>query len=357
MKNKKFFKVCMLVLVLVFVLSSATFATDGMKSIKVLYKNIKIKINGSYKTADHEPFVINGATYVPLRFIAEALGGSVDWNAATNTVSINQEAADSQVLEQLRKELVEKENELVILRAQMEAMQEDLLKKNEIKDLEDRLNKRYDELDNVEIDDITLDGDRYKTEVLVEVDLEDSNLEAWADLKDRDIENWVEDLVQDIQEEFDKDTEITGRIFDTEEDVTIVEFEKDGRRRLDVEFDDKDYRNHEEDVNQVERDLRGRVWDIDGYDFKVAYVDYDIDRDKIEVQMTDHSGELIREDDWENFDRDDIERDVEDICYYIADEFEDEAGVQPERVYLEIYDEDWKLLDEFEYDVDDRELE
>jgi hypothetical protein len=46
-------------------------------------------VNGANKNMPLAPRVINGQTYVPLRFVLESLGASVDWNGDTRAVSIN----------------------------------------------------------------------------------------------------------------------------------------------------------------------------------------------------------------------------------------------------------------------------
>lgn len=46
------------------------------------------KVNGVYKPIDVPPTIINNRTMVPLRFIGEALGAELNWNAETKTVII-----------------------------------------------------------------------------------------------------------------------------------------------------------------------------------------------------------------------------------------------------------------------------
>jgi len=46
------------------------------------------KINGENKTLDAAPFIKNGRTLVPIRFIAEAFGARVEWDGSTKTVRI-----------------------------------------------------------------------------------------------------------------------------------------------------------------------------------------------------------------------------------------------------------------------------
>lgn len=45
-------------------------------------------VNGWPKILDTAPFIENNRTYVPVRFIAEALGATVDWDQTTQTVTI-----------------------------------------------------------------------------------------------------------------------------------------------------------------------------------------------------------------------------------------------------------------------------
>lgn len=57
--------------------------------INATYNNIKIKLNNNYiDTGTDEPFIVNGRTYIPARYIAEAMGGDVSWDAENSTVNI-----------------------------------------------------------------------------------------------------------------------------------------------------------------------------------------------------------------------------------------------------------------------------
>jgi len=46
------------------------------------------KKNGQIINLDVAAFTLDGNTMVPLRFVAEALNATVDWNDATRTVTI-----------------------------------------------------------------------------------------------------------------------------------------------------------------------------------------------------------------------------------------------------------------------------
>ncbi|MGB9666303.1 MAG: stalk domain-containing protein [Candidatus Cryosericum sp.] len=74
--------------VLVLALASVAYASSGSKNILVTFRNIKIIINGETKSSAQEPFIVGGSTYVPLRFISESVGMSVNWDGPTNTIDI-----------------------------------------------------------------------------------------------------------------------------------------------------------------------------------------------------------------------------------------------------------------------------
>lgn len=49
---------------------------------------IKIWVHGNYISSDVEPFIENDRTFVPIRFVSEALGKTVNWNQDTKTITI-----------------------------------------------------------------------------------------------------------------------------------------------------------------------------------------------------------------------------------------------------------------------------
>ncbi|HOI25755.1 MAG TPA: copper amine oxidase N-terminal domain-containing protein [Caldisericia bacterium] len=48
-------------------------------------------VNGKSYTIDAPPVIVNGMTFVPVRFVAEILGAKVDYDAATRTVTITRD--------------------------------------------------------------------------------------------------------------------------------------------------------------------------------------------------------------------------------------------------------------------------
>lgn len=65
-----------------------TYAATSSK-IDVLWNVKAIKFDGVTKTPSNKPFVYNGSTYVPLRFVGENLNKEVLWDKATQSVLIN----------------------------------------------------------------------------------------------------------------------------------------------------------------------------------------------------------------------------------------------------------------------------
>jgi N-acetylmuramoyl-L-alanine amidase len=62
-----------------------------MQSIQAFFNDIKIKVNNNLiDTGEDKPFIYNGRTYVPTRYIAEGLGAKVSWNESDNSVEITQ---------------------------------------------------------------------------------------------------------------------------------------------------------------------------------------------------------------------------------------------------------------------------
>lgn len=68
--------------------SISVYALTGTQPIEVIYNNIKITLDGKAVNMDVEPFQYEGRTFVPVKFVSEALGANVEWNAETKTVEI-----------------------------------------------------------------------------------------------------------------------------------------------------------------------------------------------------------------------------------------------------------------------------
>ena len=349
-----------LAIIMVLAMSAGAFGATGKKSLSALFKNIKLNINGKVLQSSEEPFIVNGRTYVPLRVVGEALGAWVDWNANTNVVTISGTSGTKALEEQLQ----QKDIQIAQLQLQVEDLQAKLNNSNsnnssnnssddeDIDDLEKDLKDDYKKLEDVAIDDISLSGDKDKVTVTIDVDLDDDE-DEWKDLSNSDIKSWVSKICDDIQDYYDDDTDIDGKIKDIDSKDTLVTFSKDGSKSLSISYKDDDYRKSssgsgDASISDVERDLKGKEYTIEGIDFEIDDIDYNTSRDEINVVLK------ATEDDADEIDDDDLEDGAKDICKDIADEFIDEADADPETVYIEIYDNENGSLDDFEYDVADK---
>ncbi|OOO00002.1 MAG: hypothetical protein ATN35_09730 [Epulopiscium sp. Nele67-Bin004] len=72
---------------------TVTITKDGV-DIELKVGSTNAKINGQSSTLTLAPTVQNGTTMIPLRFVSEALDVPVDWDADTSTVLINSDKAD-----------------------------------------------------------------------------------------------------------------------------------------------------------------------------------------------------------------------------------------------------------------------
>lgn len=63
-------------------------ATGNGRNISLKIGSTAAVVNGSTQYLDVAPFVIGSRTLVPLRFIAQSLGATVDWNGNSQTVTI-----------------------------------------------------------------------------------------------------------------------------------------------------------------------------------------------------------------------------------------------------------------------------
>ena len=68
-------------------------STYKAKEIKFQVGSDKFYVDGNEKTFDVIPYIKNSRTYVPVRFITESLGASVEWNEGNKQVTIRSEEA------------------------------------------------------------------------------------------------------------------------------------------------------------------------------------------------------------------------------------------------------------------------
>lgn len=68
--------------------SDPTLIVGDFIKIRSLNKNIGISVNGNRLSPDSSPYLENSRTFVPIRFIAEALNVTIDWDGSNKTALI-----------------------------------------------------------------------------------------------------------------------------------------------------------------------------------------------------------------------------------------------------------------------------
>jgi hypothetical protein len=63
-------------------------ATGNNRTISLTIGSTTAVVNGQTQTLDVAPFIIGASTYVPLRFVAQALGATVNWDGTNRVVAI-----------------------------------------------------------------------------------------------------------------------------------------------------------------------------------------------------------------------------------------------------------------------------
>lgn len=322
-KKTKVFTTGLLTVFLVFVIAMGASAATGTKSLSAIFRNIKLNINGKVLQTADEPFIIGGRTYVPLRVVSETLGAWVDWNQNTNVITIAGKSSGDPALEA---QLMQKDIQIAQLQAQIEELKkgQSATKPDPDKsfsELRSDLKKDYDELEDVEIDDIRLSGNEDNLTVNIEVDLDDFDKE-WKELTDSKIKSWVGKVCADIQDYYGDDTNVSGKIIDTDSDDTLITFKKDGTKSLSISYKDDDYRKGG-NIYNLEDDLKDEFEELG----EVTIEDIRLSGNEDDVDVVIEVDLGIDDDEWADLSDNDIEDFLEDLCNEIQEYFNDDTDI------------------------------
>ncbi len=64
-------------------------ATSGRRTVSLAIGSTQAQVDGAPRLVDVAPFIIGASTYVPLRFVSQALGASVQYDGANDLVAID----------------------------------------------------------------------------------------------------------------------------------------------------------------------------------------------------------------------------------------------------------------------------
>jgi hypothetical protein len=73
-------------------------ATGNGRDISLQIGSTQATVNGQPQTIDVAPFIVGASTYVPLRFVSQALGAGVQWDEADRVVEISMSGAQPETL-------------------------------------------------------------------------------------------------------------------------------------------------------------------------------------------------------------------------------------------------------------------
>ena len=99
----------------------AVIEADSLTQISLSADSTESKINGETSELDTPPMIKDGTTYVPVRFIAEALGADVKWNAETKEAIINLDGKEV-VINVIEEGMIENSRTLLPLRKVSESL-------------------------------------------------------------------------------------------------------------------------------------------------------------------------------------------------------------------------------------------
>lgn len=226
MQNKKRIVTIIAVLTLILSFTSIGYGKSAMETLEAYYRNVTVFKDGIKATFTHEPFIVDGTTYVPLRDISELLGETVTFDQATYQINIIGTSTAS--IAELQAEILEKDLTISSLESQIDKLNDKLEEEEDfdINDLEDYLNDEFDELSGLDVS-IELDGDEDEVEIYISVEVD--NLYEDQEGYEDDVEDYLSDIFDAIMDydEF-QDAEVYGEIEDEDGNVYDFEFDEDG---------------------------------------------------------------------------------------------------------------------------------
>lgn len=234
MKTNKSRKLALVIAITMLVLAFSTtgFAAYFTKTLQANYRNITVFVNGAQKNLKSEPFIVDGTTYVPLRDMSEIMGSTVAFNPATYRIDIT-DMGDAG----LQYEIYIKDARIKELEAKL--LENDSSSGSDLSSIAKSLAKKYDDIDDLDVVDIKLKGDKKDIKVEIVIDTKDSKqYDYWKRLSDRDFEDYLQDIVDAIRKEY-RDADITGSIYDKYEKEDRVEFSIDKKDNVELGSKDK----------------------------------------------------------------------------------------------------------------------
>lgn len=89
-------KIITAIMVFVFLVTTTTLAIE-VREVVANIASFRVEIDNREINFSDDIVTINDKTYIPLRYVSEALGNSVEWDNTTKTISINSSNDDCEL--------------------------------------------------------------------------------------------------------------------------------------------------------------------------------------------------------------------------------------------------------------------
>ena len=312
-KNKK--KILALTIsALIFFLSFGTssYAETIQSTLKAQFVTFKILFNGTQVTpTDNEgkavqPLLVNGTTYLPIRAFGVLFDKNVDFNNTLKQISISDKPNNE--IESLKAQIAEKDNQILILQAQLSAKSGN----RSLSIMEDELNDEYEDYEGLDVN-ITLSGTKSKITVKVDV----GSKSKWNNLSTSKKNKLLQNIVDDLFDEYDKPS-ISGTVKAGSSTISSFTASSSGKLKL----SSGDFSDYEEDLFDDYEDLGDDYFRNDT--IVLDYISLEGDEDDLELvialDLEDFYDENYK---WSDLSRGKITLLAQDICddIWAIDEF------------------------------------
>lgn len=332
-------KIITTLLIILLMGCSVSFGVGYSKQITAWFYNIQVKINGSYMKLSNEPFIYDGCIYVPLRDVSNYLGFDVSWEDNTKTVNLTNNGSfyntPNYKVPNYNYNTPNYNYPYVVVN------------KKSIKDIENELNKDYEEYTEGR-DDLEFEYDLSEESSYIKVEMEGQNFKKysteWEKRDEDDFKDFIEGIAEMIAQQLDDDVNI---YVDDKNSKSVAKYEYDedkSKLKVGYEYDD------DMDVDDIEDKLNDEYEEYTKGDYDLEF-DYD---------LTEHSTYITVEMKGENFDRTSSkwdDRDDSEFREFVEDIAEEVYDVIDDKdVKIHVYDDDNDEAAEYKYDEDDDEF-
>ena len=278
-------------------------ASQLSKTAKLVYNNIKVRVDGEYKTPKLEPFFIGDSVYVSLRDAGELTNNQIGWDNANQTVDIKTGNSNVSAIEV---ELANKNAEIARLKSQIKQLEEQVEAEDDSTPGHSSNNNNSSSTTGVTIESILQDIKKdygFKHDISWSYTLEKSGSDKliltmkydsdrdgddFKYLSEGTLKNLVRTIVTDIQDAYG-DVKIEGKVYDTEKKETAATFTLTSTGNYNFNYEKKTAYTKKQ-LEDFQKDLEEEYYKFPEIKFGEIYDGTSIRLSKIELLET--SGNL-----------------------------------------------------------------